>query len=317
MPIGSAVSISSVIHKKILKLMGNRFEITVVSENENEALARIDEAIVEIRRIEKLLTTFDENSQTNLINRYAGVKPVKVDREMVDIIQRSKKISDITQGAFDITYGSVDKKLWNFDKNMTSLPDADLARKMVRLINYKNVIVEEKKSTVFLKEKGMRIGFGGIGKGYAAERAKFILQQRGMKSGIVNAAGDLTVWGYQPNGKEWTIGIADPDAARHPFSYLSITDMAVATSGNYEKYVMIGGKKYSHTIDPKTGLPVNGIKSVTIISPNAEIADAMATPVMIMGIKVGLDMINQIKGVSCIIIDDSNKIYTSKNITLK
>ncbi|MGB5027381.1 MAG: FAD:protein FMN transferase [Chitinophagaceae bacterium] len=317
MPIGSAVSISSVIHKKILKLMGNRFEITVVSENENEALARIDEAIVEIRRIEKLLTTFDENSQTNLINRYAGVKPVKVDREMVDIIQRSKKISDITQGAFDITYGSVDKKLWNFDKNMTSLPDADLARKMVRLINYKNVIVEEKKSTVFLKEKGMRIGFGGIGKGYAAERAKFILQQRGMKSGIVNAAGDLTVWGYQPNGKEWTIGIADPDAARHPFSYLSITDMAVATSGNYEKYVMIGGKKYSHTIDPKTGLPVNGIKSVTIISPNAEIADAMATPVMIMGIKVGLDMINQIKGVSCIIIDDSNKIYTSKNINLK
>ena len=95
--------------------MGNRFEITVVSENENEALARIDEAIVEIRRIEKLLTTFDENSQTNLINRYAGVKPVKVDREMVDIIQRSKKISDITQGAFDITYGSVDKKLWTFD----------------------------------------------------------------------------------------------------------------------------------------------------------------------------------------------------------
>ena len=202
MPIGSAVSISSVIHKKILKLMGNRFEITVVSENENEALARIDEAIVEIRRIEKLLTTFDENSQTNLINRYAGVKPVKVDREMVDIIQRSKKISDITQGAFDITYGSVDKKLWNFDKNMTSLPDADLARKMVRLINYKNVIVEEKKSTVFLKEKGMRIGFGGIGKGYAAERAKLLLKQNGVQSGIVNAAGDLTAWGHQPNGKE-------------------------------------------------------------------------------------------------------------------
>lgn len=317
MPIGSTLSISSVIHKKILKLMGNRFEITVVSDNENEALARIDEAIAEIRRIEKLLTTYDENSQTNLINRYAGVKPVKVDRELVDIIQRSKKISDITQGAFDITYGSVDKKLWNFDKHMTSLPDADQARKMVRLINYKNVIVDEKKSTVFLKEKGMRIGFGGIGKGYAAERAKLILQQKEVESGIVNAAGDLTVWGYQPNGKEWTIGIADPDAARHPFSYLSITNMAVATSGNYEKYVMIGGKKYSHTIDPKTGLPVNGIKSVTIISPNAEIADAMATPVMIMGIKVGLDMINQIKGVSCIIIDDSNKIYTSKNITLK
>lgn len=313
----SLLSIATGIYKKVLKLMGNRFEITVVSDNESEALASIDEAIAEIRRIERLLTTFDDNSQTNLINRFAGIRPVKVDREMIDIIQRARKISEITQGAFDITYGSVDKKLWNFDQQMTSLPDPDTARKMVRLINYRNVIVDEKNSTVFLKEKGMRIGFGGIGKGYAAERAKFILQQKEVKSGIVNAAGDLTVWGYQPNGKEWTIGIADPDAARHPFSYLSITDMSVATSGNYEKYVMIGGKKYSHTIDPKTGLPVNGIKSVTIISPNAEIADAMATPVMIMGIQVGLDMINQIKGISCIIIDDNNKIYTSKNISLK
>lgn len=163
----------------------------------------------------------------------------------------------------------------------------------------------------------MRIGFGGIGKGYAAERAKYILQQKGVESGIVNAAGDLTAWGYQPNGKEWTIGIADPDSAHHPFSYLSITDMAIATSGNYEKFITINGKRYSHTIDPKTGLPVTGIKSVTIISPNAEVADAMATPVMIMGIKVGLDMVNQVKGLACIIVDENDKIYTSKNINLK
>ena len=163
----------------------------------------------------------------------------------------------------------------------------------------------------------MRIGFGGIGKGYAAERAKYILQQQGVTSGIVNAAGDLVAWGRQPNGQPWTIGIASPDSAHHPFSYLNITDMAVATSGNYEKYVMINGKKYSHTIDPKTGLPVTGIKSVTIISLNAEIADAMATPVMIMGIKIGLDMINQMKGIACIIIDDANKIYTSPNIKLQ
>lgn len=297
--------------------MGNRFEITVVSENEAEGLAKIDDAIAEISRIEKLLTTFSETSQTNLINRNAGIAPVKVDKEVFDIIQRSKRISDVTQGAFDITYGSVDKRLWNFDKDMTSLPDSETAKKMVRLINYKNVILDEKKGTVFLKEKGMRIGFGGIGKGYAAERAKYILQQKGITSGIVNAAGDLTAWGYQPNGKEWTIGIADPDSARHPFSYLSVTDMAIATSGNYEKFVMINGKKYSHTIDPKTGLPVHGIKSVTIISPNAEIADAMATPVMIMGIRVGLDLINQLKGISCIIIDENDKIYTSKNINLK
>jgi thiamine biosynthesis lipoprotein len=297
--------------------MGNRFEITVVSDNATWAKLRIDEAIIEIQRIEKLFTTFNEDSQTNKINANAGIEPVKVDKEVFDLIERSKRISDITQGAFDISYGSIDKSLWNFDKSMTALPDKATAKQLVRLINYRNVILDAANCTVFLKEKGMRIGFGGIGKGYAAERAKYILKQNGVESGIVNAAGDLTVWGNQPNGKEWTIGIVDPDTAHQPFSSLNVTDMAVATSGNYEKFVMIGGKKYSHTIDPKTGYPVTGIKSVTIISPNAEIADAMATPVMVMGISVGLDMINQMKNIACIIIDEQNEIYTSNNIRIK
>ena len=317
MPETDKETITTETHQRILKLMGNRFEITVVSDDKKWAEQRIDDAVEEIRRIEKLLTTFNEESQTNLINRNAGIKPVTVDKEVFNIIHRSKKISDITQGAFDITYGSVDKSLWNFDKTMTSLPSAEIAKRSVHLINYKNVILDEENCTVFLKEKGMRIGFGGIGKGYAAERAKIILKQKGVESGIVNAAGDLTAWGYQPNGKEWTIGIADPDSRHHPFSYLNISGMSIATSGNYEKFVMIGGKKYSHTIDPKTGLPVTGIKSVTIISPNAEIADAMATPVMIMGVTVGLNLINQVRGLACIIIDDNNNLHTSKNINLK
>ena len=302
--------------KKVLKLMGNRFEITVVGDDHLWADQRIADAVEEIKRIEKLFTTFDESSQTNLINRNAGIAPVKVDREMYDLIERSKKISALTQGAFDITYGSIDKRLWNFDKTMTSLPDPQTAKQLVRLINYRNVILDEKNCSVFLKEKGMRIGFGGIGKGYAAEKAKSLLQQKGVKSGIINAAGDLTAWGHQPNGKPWTIGIADPNTTKQAFSFLEITNTSIATSGNYEKFILIDGKKYSHTIDPKTGLPVRGIKSVTIICPNAEIADAMATPVMIMGIKTGLDMLNQIKGIAGIVIDDNDKIYTTKNINL-
>ena len=304
-------------YQQIFKLMGNRFEITVVGTDENWANERIAEAVAEISRIEKLLTTYSNSSQTSLINANAGIAPVKVDREVFDLIHRSLRISQLTQGAFDISYGGIDKSLWNFDKNMTALPDAETAREKVRLINYRNIVIDSNQQSVFLKEKGMRIGFGGIGKGYAAERAKLIMQQNGVTSGIVNAAGDLTAWGFQPDGQPWTIGIADPNAAKHPFSYLNITNMAVATSGNYEKFVMIDGKKYSHTIDPKTGFPVRGIKSVTILSPNAEVADAMATPVMIMGIEVGLDLVNQIKGLACIIIDDNDKIYTSKNVTLE
>ena len=301
-------------YKRAMKLMGNQFELTVVAHTKGWADQVIDEGVKEIQRIEKLLTTFSDDSETNLINRNAGIQPVTVSDETFNIIERSIKISSITQGSFDITYGSIDKSLWNFDETMTSLPSPKKAKKMVRLINYKNIELDAEKKTVFLKEKGMRIGFGGIGKGYAAEMAKEVMKKNDVTSGIVNASGDLTTWGTQPDGKPWTVGIVHPDYKSYPFSYMNISDMAVATSGNYEKFVMIDGKKYSHTIDPRTGLPVSGIKSVTIISPNAEICDAMATPVMIMGIEHGLYLINQLKQVECLIIDDNNKIYTSDNI---
>ena len=296
--------------------MGNRFEFSVISADEQLARFAIEKVIKEIKRIEALLTTFNDDSQTALINEAAGLHPVKVDREVYDLIARSLRISVITQGAFDISYGSIDKRFWNFDQEMTSLPDKETAKKMVRLINYKNILLDDENCTVFLKEKGMRIGFGGIGKGYAAERAKHLLQSLGVENCVVNASGDLTAWGCQPDGKQWTIGIASPQNTHHPFSTLNITDKAVATSGNYEKFVTIGGRRYSHTIDPKTGFPVSGIKSVTIICPNAEIADAMATPVMVMGVKVGLDMINQLKDVACIIIDEDHKLFTSNNIKI-
>lgn len=294
--------------------MGNHFQISAVADEEGWAHRCIDAAILEIQRIEKLLTTFNEESETALINRNAGIQPVAVSRETFQLIERSMRISRITQGAFDITYGSVDKRLWNFDTQLHSLPDKETAKKMATLIDYRNIILDDVQCTVMLKKEGMRIGFGGIGKGYAAERAKYVMKQMGVQSGVVNAAGDMTAWGLQPNGKQWTIGIADPNSKDKVFSYMNMTDMAVATSGNYEKYIIIDGKKYSHTINPKTGLPIRGIKSVTIICQNAEVADAMATPVMIMGIIPGLTMINQMKGIEAIIVDDYDKVYASNNI---
>lgn len=297
--------------------MGNNFTITVVAGNEKTGNENINLAIEEIRRIEKMFTTYKEDSQTNLINQNAGIEPVKVDQEVFNLIERATGISKITQGAFDISYGSLDKSLWNFDKTMTSLPDPQTAKKTIHLIDYRNIILDKQNCTVFLKEKGMRIGFGGIGKGYAAEMAKQVLLKNNVHSGIINASGDLCAWGLQPNGQKWTIGVANPDAPNAAFSYMEISNKAVATSGNYEKFVTINGKKYSHTIDPKTGLPITGIKSVTIIASNAEFADAMATPIAVMGIKAGLFLIDQIPDLYCIIIDDNNKIYTSKNINLK
>jgi thiamine biosynthesis lipoprotein len=299
-----------------MKLMGNHFEITVVANDESWANEKIQIGVNEIKRIEKLLTTYNSESETNLINANAGIKQTKVSAEIIELIERANRISSVTQGAFDISYGSIDKSLWNFDSSMTSLPSKEQAKENVQLINYKNILINKEAQTIFLKEKGMRIGFGGIGKGYAAEMAKNKMKAAGVQSGVVNASGDLTTWGTQPSGEKWTIGIVHPEFKNDIFSYMNISDLAVATSGNYEKFIIIDGKKYSHTINPKTGLPIRGIKSVTIISSNAEIADAMATPVMIMGTTAGLDMINQINNIEAIIIDDDNVLYTSKNIQL-
>jgi thiamine biosynthesis lipoprotein len=303
-------------YRQSARLMGNRFEFTIVADDIEWANEMTRLAIAEVQRIEVLLTTYNENSQTCLINQQAGISAVKVDREVFELIRRSLRISAITDGAFDITYGSIDRQLWNFDTTMKALPDPETAKRSVRLINYRNVILDEADCSVYLREKGMRIGFGGIGKGYAAEQVRRLLQQHGVQNGIVNASGDLATWGTQSDGRPWTIGISNPDQAELPFSYMNISGLAVATSGNYEKFITVKGKRYSHTINPRTGLPVTGIKSVTIICPNAELADAMATPVTIMGVKAGLMLVNQLEQMACIIIDDNNRIYTSKNIQL-
>lgn len=298
--------------QRTVLLMGNRFDIGVVSSVKEQAEQAIEKSIAEIKRIEALLTTFSDDSQTNQINQNAGIKPVKVDKEVYALIERAQRISKLTQGAFDLSYGSLDKSFWNFDQKMTQLPSAEQALKAVGLIDYRNIVLEE--GTVFLRDKGMRIGFGGIGKGYAADRAKQVLQEEGFENGVVNASGDMNAWGVREDGQSWKVGISNPDSPQEIMAEFDLQNAAVATSGNYEKFVWIDGVKYSHTIHPKTGFPIRGIKSVTVFAPFAELADALTTPIAVMGVEVGLDLINQMTGVACLIISDENVIYSSNAI---
>jgi thiamine biosynthesis lipoprotein len=293
-------------------LMGNRFDIGVIATDKEPAEQAIEKSIAEIKRIEALLTTFSDDSQTNQINHNAGIKPVRVDKEVYALIERALRISELTQGAFDLSYGSLDKSLWNFDQKMIQLPSSEQALKAVGLIDYRNIVLE--KGTVFLKEKGMRIGFGGIGKGYAADRAKQVLQAEGFENGVVNASGDMNAWGVREDGQSWKVGISNPDSPQEIIAEFDLNNAAVATSGNYEKFVWIDGVKYSHTIHPKTGFPIRGIKSVTVFAPFAELADALTTPIAVMGVEVGLDLINQMTGIACLIISDENVIYSSNTI---
>ncbi|NRD22433.1 FAD:protein FMN transferase [Winogradskyella litoriviva] len=296
--------------------MGSRFDISVVANDSIEGQKYISLAIDEIIRIERLISSWDENSQTTQINKAAGIKAVKVDSELFQLIQRALKISKLTDGAFDISYASMDK-IWKFDGSMTKMPSEEAITKSVEKVGYENIVLDIEKQTVFLKLKGMKIGFGAIGKGYAADRAKSLLMSSGVVAGIINASGDLNTWGTQPNGKEWMVAIVNPLNKEKVFSWMPVTNSAVVTSGNYEKYITFNDVLYSHIIDPRTGYPATGILSVTIFTKNAELADALATSVFVMGEEAGLNFINQLKGVECIIVNQDNKIVSSSNIELQ
>ena len=303
-------------YKRTLKLMGSRFDITVVAKDPIEANEHIDLAIKEITRIERLISSWDPKSQTSEINRNAGIKPVKVDAELFELIQRGIGISKLTDGAFDISYASMDK-IWKFDGSMTHMPSIDSIKASVSKVGYHNIILDKENNTVFLKLKGMKIGFGAIGKGYAADKAKNLLISKGVVAGIINASGDMNTWGKQPDGSEWKVAITNPMDKNKVFALLPINNGAVVTSGNYEKYVTFNDVRYTHIIDPRTGYPATGIISVTVFAPKAELADALATSVFVMGIEVGLNRIEQLPQVECIIIDDKGHITTSKNIEIE
>lgn len=295
--------------------MGSRFDITVVAKDSLEANYFITLAVNEITRIEKLISSWDKKSETTLINKNAGIAPIKVSKELYELIERSLKISKLTDGAFDVSYASMDK-IWQFNGNMTQVPNAKQIKQSVAKVGYKNIILNKEESTVYLKQKGMKIGFGAIGKGYAADKAKALLVKKGVISGIINASGDMNTWGKQPNGEEWKVAITNPMDKNKAFALLPITNGAVVTSGNYEKFVMLNGKRYSHIIDPRTGYPSSSIISVTVFAPKAELADALATSVFVMGKEVGLNRINQLTNIECVIVDDIGEVTTSKNIKI-
>lgn len=306
---------SQSIFKREMGLMGCQFDITVVASSQNEANSYIDMAVEEIQRIETMISSWKPSSQTSAINRNAGIKPVKVDDELFQLIKRSIKLSTITDGAFDISFASIDH-IWKFNKQETTMPDQAKLLASVEAIGYEHIQLDESKSTVFLSKKGMKIGFGAIGKGYAADKAKKLLIEKGVKGGIINASGDMNTWGKKPDGNAWKVAITNPMEQTKSYGLFEINNQAVVTSGNYEKYVRINGERYSHIIDPRTGQPTKGILSVSVFAPKAEMADALATSIFVMGVDVGLNLINQLPKVEAIIVKNDGNLATSNHINI-
>jgi thiamine biosynthesis lipoprotein len=295
--------------------MGGKFDITVVADNEEIGYINIEEAVSEIKRIEKLVSSWDEESETSEINKNAGIKPVKVSVELFKLIERANQISEMTNGAFDITFAGLDN-IWKFDGSMKYRPTKDEIIQSVSKVGYRKIIMNGEDRTVFLQLKGMKIGLGGIAKGYAADMAKELLVGKQVRAGVINASGDLTTWGTKATGEKWLIGIANPLSKNKIFSWLPVLESSVATSESYEKYITFDGRKYSHILDPRTGNPISGINSVSVFSKTAELSDALATAIFVLGVDSGMALINQLKGTEAIIVDDNNIMHKSSGILM-
>lgn len=303
---------SQVLRKRTTMLMGGRFDINIVAQDSLSAEQNIDVIIAEIARIEHLISDWKPTSQVSEVNQNAGIRPVKVDKEVFELTKRALHFSEITNGAFDISFAAMDR-IWKFDGSMTEMPTPEAIKKSVEKVGYKNIILDSINSTIFLKLKGMKIGFGALGEGYATHKCQQMMLAKGIQSGIVNATGDMSVWGIQPDGKPWNIGITNPFDPSQILATISLKQGAVTTSGSYEKFVVFNGKRYSHIINPTTGYPATGLCSVSVFGPNAETANGFSTSAMVLGKKEAVKLLDQYPDYYFILITDTGKMIKSKN----
>jgi thiamine biosynthesis lipoprotein len=294
-------------------MMGTSVEVIVWSPDRDASEKAVERAYAEIERIEKKLSVRKKDSRITEINQWAGTKPVKVDDEMYRLIRESKRFSEMSGGAFDISVQGLGD-IWDFTRPGFREPGPDRVKKGLKRVDYRKIRLNEGDSTVFLEEGGMEISLGGIAKGYAVDRAVGILRESGIKGGIVSAGGDLLAFGRKGNGEVWKVGVRNPRDHKKNICVLPVSNLSVATSGDYERYRMIDGKRVHHIIDPRTGYPSTGCMSATVVAKGAMTADALATAVFVLGPEAGLALLEALPGVEGILVDSDGKTSASKGL---
>lgn len=307
---------AQVLRKRTVTLMGGRWDITIVAKNADVAERNINTVIAEVSRIESLISDWIPQSQVSQVNSNSGIRPVKVDKEVFELTKRAIELSKTTNGAFDISFAAMDR-IWKFDGSMTAMPTPEAIKKSVEKVGYKNIVLDSINSTIYLKHKGMKIGFGALGEGYAADKGRILMLRKGIKAGIINGSGDMSTWGRQPNGKYWNIGITNPFKTDTIIAVVPLKQSAVVTSGSYEKYVVFNGKRYAHIINPATGYPATGLISVTVFGPSAERANGFSTSMMVLGEDAALKFIKKFPAYSYVMIADNGRIYSSPKLNFK
>jgi thiamine biosynthesis lipoprotein len=300
-------------YKKRRALMDTYVSLTVVADSKEEANNAMENAFSSIKEFGERISFFSENSELSEINRNAGIRKIVVSAQTFDVIEKALYVSNKSGGAFDPTIGPI-TRLWDFHAKIK--PDPGKIKRKLPLVNYKNVLIDKDNLSVFLKEKGMLLDLGGIAKGYAADLAADSLRKGGIEAGLVAIAGDIVTFGLKPDASPWNIGIKNPrqkNSSDEIAKKIRLTDRAISTSGDYERYFLSNGNRYHHLLDPTTGYPVNNFRSVSIITERGVLTDSFSTAVFVLGPEKGISLVKEM-GMDAVFIDNDGTITVTEGL---
>lgn len=294
--------------------MGSTLRLAAWTSDQAGAETAFNEVFAEFERLEQMMSVWRDGSDLQRLNKAAGDRPVPVAPEMIEVLTQARQISEWTHGKFDVTFGAL-SGLWKFDQDQDNvLPDMNEVRRRLPLIDYRALDINAHDGTAFLRRKGMYAHLGGIGKGYAIDRAIAILRRHGLLNFLIQSGGDMYVGGLNDK-TPWRLGIQDPRGPRdHPFAEVDLSDGTFSTSGDYERFFIRNGRRYHHIIDPTTGAPSHGCRSVTIVADRAVIADGLSTGVFLLGPDEGMALIERLPDVEGVIVSDRNDVLISSGL---
>lgn len=291
-------------------VMGTRSKVEFEWHDKVQANELMQAVEAEMNRIDRLMSPYKKTSELTKINNEAFIKPIKISTEMFTLLQRSLYYSELTRGAFDISFSSVG---YLYDYRNNQKPSAQELKGLKNAINYQKIDLDEKTSTVYFSDNRIKIDLGGIAKGHAVDQCIRLLQAAGVKNAYVNAGGDSRLIGRK-HDRLWYIGIKHPRDKDKLLANLPLEAIALSTSGDYERFFIEGDIRYHHIIDPKTGDSARAVQSATILAENSTMADALSTSIFILGVERGMSLINSIPHVSAIMVDKHGKLFLSKDM---
>lgn len=295
-------------------IMGTQVTITVAADTAEAGRKAIDAGMAELKRLDAMMSLYKTDSEIAQVNRAAGLQPVRVSPEMVEVVGQALRTAQLTHGAFDVTIGPL-VVLWQMRLKEGSVPtDAEISG-VLKLVDYRNVVVDPKASTIFLRKKGMVLDVGGCAKGYAADRVRDLYRAKGITNAVIAVAGDIWVMGTREDGTPWRVGVQHPREKDKVLTVLELKDRYLSTSGDYERFVIREKKRYHHILDPRTGRPARGIIAVTVIGEEGAIIDPLTTALFILGKDEGMRLVNKLGG-DAIFVDQEGTVMTSAGIKL-